>query len=158
MKKMIEKKWTKQKDERKMFTTKNYASIQILPIHNQELCVNPNSTHSQPRIMCQSKFYPFTTKRYVFIETPFVHFQEICVNWNIAFSSPRGMCQLKHHLFISKRYVPIRNWNNMKLHILYTISTYFFVWIQSFKPLMSRVILATWGIKLHSFPLSIQTT
>ncbi len=28
-------------------------------------------------------------------------------------------------MFIFKRYVPIRNWDNMKPHILYTISTYF---------------------------------
>jgi hypothetical protein len=37
----------------------------------------------------------------------------------------RGMCQPKHHMFISKKYVPIRNWDSMKPHILYTISTYF---------------------------------
>jgi hypothetical protein len=82
-------------------------------------------TCSQPRVMCQSKFYPFTTERYVFIKTPLVHLQEVCVNRNTTFSFPRCMCQLKHHLFISKRYVPIRNWDNMKLHILYTISTCF---------------------------------
>jgi hypothetical protein len=33
--------------------------------------------------------------------------------------------QSKHHFFISKRYVSIRNWNSMRPHILYTISTYF---------------------------------
>ncbi len=53
---------------------------------------------SQPRIMCQSKHY---------------------------LSQLRGMCQPKHHMFISKKYVPIRNWDSMKPHILYTISTYF---------------------------------
>ncbi len=35
------------------------------------------------------------------------------------------MCQSKHHLFIFKKYVPIKNWDNMKPHIFYTISTYF---------------------------------
>jgi hypothetical protein len=44
---------------------------------------------------------------------------------NKTSSQPRGMCQLKHHMFIFKSYVPIRNWDNMRPHILYTISTYF---------------------------------
>jgi len=35
------------------------------------------------------------------------------------------MFQQKHYLFISKRFVPIGNWNNMKAHILNTISHYF---------------------------------
>ncbi len=52
----------------------------------------------EPRVMCQS---------------------------NTVFSQLRGMYQPKHHLFISKRYVPIRNWNNTRSHILYTISTCF---------------------------------
>jgi len=29
-----ENKWTKKKDEKNLFTTKNYVSIQTLPIHN----------------------------------------------------------------------------------------------------------------------------
>jgi hypothetical protein len=57
------------------------------------------------------------------------------------------MCQSKHHMFISKKYVPIKNWKYLILHILYTISTSFFIWIQYFKPLMSRNILVTWRIK-----------
>jgi hypothetical protein len=77
-------------------------------------------TCSQPKIMCQSKLYLFTTKRYVLIETPPIHLQEVCVSQNINSSSRRNICQSKHHLFFSKRYVPIRNWNNMRLHILYT--------------------------------------
>jgi hypothetical protein len=54
-----------------------------------------------------------------------VHNQELCVNPNNTSSQPRGMCQPKHHVFISKKYVFIRNWDSMKPHILYTISTYF---------------------------------
>lgn len=35
------------------------------------------------------------------------------------------MCQLKHDMFIFKKYVPIKNWDNRRLHILNTISTFF---------------------------------
>jgi hypothetical protein len=34
-----------------MFTTKSYVSIQILPLHNQEVCVNWNTTCSSLRGM-----------------------------------------------------------------------------------------------------------
>ncbi len=34
-------------------------------VHNQELCVNPNSTCSQLRGICQSKHHLFISKRYV---------------------------------------------------------------------------------------------
>jgi hypothetical protein len=54
-----------------------------------------------------------------------VYNQELCVDPNIICSQLKGMCQLKHHMFISNKYVPIRNWDNMRPHILYTISTYF---------------------------------
>jgi len=111
-------------------------------------------TYSQPKIMCQSNLYLFITKRYVLIETPPIHLQEICVSQNINSSSPRHICQSKHHLFISKRYVPIRNGDNMRSQILYTILNLFFIWIQSFKRFMFRVILAAWINKLHFFPLS----
>ncbi len=37
-------------------------------------------------------------------------------------------------------------------HILNTISHCFFIQIQSIKPLTSKIILATWRRKLHSFP------
>ncbi len=87
-----------QKNEGNMFTTKSCVSVQI---------------------------YLFTTERYVSIQTPNVHLQEVCVNQNTIFSSPRVMCQSNHHLFISKKYAPIRNWNNMRPHIIYTISTCF---------------------------------
>ncbi len=64
--------WKIKIDQQNLFTTKSYVSIQILPIHNQDVCVNR-----------------------------------------------------KHHLFISKRYVPIMNWDIMRPHIFYTISTCF---------------------------------
>ncbi len=54
--------------------------------------------------------------------TQYVRNQELCANVNSTSSQPRGLCQSKHYLFISKRYVPIGNWNNMKPHILNTIS------------------------------------
>jgi hypothetical protein len=57
--------------------------------------------------------------------TKHVHNQKLCVNLNTTSSQLRGMCQPKHDMFISKRYVPIRNWNNMRQHIFYTISTWF---------------------------------
>jgi hypothetical protein len=50
-------KWMKnKKDEHKkyehnMFTTKNYVSIQLLLVHNREVCVNQNTTYSFPRGM-----------------------------------------------------------------------------------------------------------
>jgi hypothetical protein len=86
-------KWIKmnQKNEGNMFTTRSYVSIQILPIHNWEVCVNPNSTYSQLRGMCQSKHQMFISKRYVLIKTPFFHLQELCVNRITTFSSPRSM-------------------------------------------------------------------
>ncbi len=49
-----------------------------------------------------------------------IHNKKLCVNPNFTSSQLRGMCQLKHHMFISKRYVPIKNWDNMKPHILYS--------------------------------------
>ncbi len=54
-----------------------------------------------------------------------VHRQKLCVNPNTTSSQLKGIYQLKHHMFISNGYVPIRNWDIMRLHILYTISTYF---------------------------------
>ncbi len=53
----------------------------------------------------------FTTNSYVLIQTLPIHNQK--------------MCQSKDHLFIFKKYAPIRNWDNMRPHILYAISTYF---------------------------------
>jgi hypothetical protein len=41
----------KKKDEGNFFTTKNYVSIQILPLHNRDVCVNQNTTCSSPKIM-----------------------------------------------------------------------------------------------------------
>jgi hypothetical protein len=48
---MNKKKLNEKKDEKKLFTTKNYVSIQTLP---------------------------FTIERYVSTKTPHVHFQEVC--------------------------------------------------------------------------------
>jgi hypothetical protein len=48
---MKNKKDEHKKDEHNMFTTKNYVSIQILLVHNQEVCVNQNTTYSSPRGM-----------------------------------------------------------------------------------------------------------
>jgi len=95
--------------------------------------------YSQQRIMCQSKLYIFTTERYVLIETPPIHLQEVCVNQNIILH----LQELYVNQNTTKRYVPIRNRNNMKPHIFYTILNLFLIWIQSFKPFMFRVILAT---------------
>jgi hypothetical protein len=39
------------KDEQNLFITKSYVSIQILPFHNREVCVNRNTTCSSPRSM-----------------------------------------------------------------------------------------------------------
>ncbi len=58
------------------------------------------TTCLQPIVMCQFKLYLFTTESYVSIETPPVHF---------------------------KKYVPIRNWDNMRSHILYTISIFYYL-------------------------------
>jgi hypothetical protein len=41
----------KKKDEQNMFTTKSYVSIQTLPLHIQEVCVNRNTTYSSPKCM-----------------------------------------------------------------------------------------------------------
>jgi len=60
--------------------------------------------------------------------TKLVKNKKLFVNPNSTFSQLKGMCQLKHHLFISKRYVPIRNWDNMRSHIIY--STYFLLQIK----------------------------
>ncbi len=54
----------------------------------------------------------FTTNSYVLIQTLHVQNRKVCVNRNTTCSFP-------------KKYVPVRNWNNMKSHILYTISTCF---------------------------------
>jgi hypothetical protein len=40
----------------------NEKTISTKHIHNQELCVNPNFTCSQPRAMCQSKHHLFISK------------------------------------------------------------------------------------------------
>jgi hypothetical protein len=40
-----------EKKEQNLFTTKNYVLIQTLSIHNQEVCVNQNTTCSSPRSM-----------------------------------------------------------------------------------------------------------
>ncbi len=40
-----------QKDEQNLFTTKNYVAIQTLLIHNQEICVNQNTTCLFPKGM-----------------------------------------------------------------------------------------------------------
>jgi hypothetical protein len=69
----------------------------------------------------------FITNNYVSIQTLLVHNQKVCVNWNTTCSSLKSMCQSKHHLFIFKSYVPIRKWDNMRSHILYTISTCFYL-------------------------------
>jgi len=45
------KKLNEKKDEQAMFATKSYVSIQTLPLHNQEICVNRNTTYSSPRNM-----------------------------------------------------------------------------------------------------------
>jgi hypothetical protein len=58
--------------------------------------------------------------------TQHVDNQKLCANVNSTSSQPRGLYQPKHYLFISKRYVPIWNWNNMRPHILNTISPWFF--------------------------------
>jgi hypothetical protein len=99
----------------------------------------------------------FTTKNYVSIQTLHVYNWEVCVNWNTTCLQSRGMCQSKHHMFISKRYVLIRDWNNMRLHIFYTILTCFLLEFNLSEPLMSRNILTTWIIKLHCFPFSTKT-
>jgi hypothetical protein len=39
------------KDKQVLFTTKSYVSIQTLPLHNWEICVNWNTTYSSPRGM-----------------------------------------------------------------------------------------------------------
>jgi hypothetical protein len=41
----------KKKDEQILFTTNSYVLIQTLPLHNQEECVNWNTTCSSPRDM-----------------------------------------------------------------------------------------------------------
>jgi hypothetical protein len=56
----------------------------------------------------------FTTKNYVSIQTLLIH------NWKLHVNK-------KHHFFISKRYVPIKNWDTMRLHILYTIQFVFYL-------------------------------
>jgi hypothetical protein len=86
-------------------------------------------TCSKQKIMCQSKLYLFTTKKHVSTKTPLIHFQEVCSHKEL------------------RRYETT--------HSLFNL---FFTSIQSFKPLMSWSILATWRIKLHSSPLSTRTT
>jgi hypothetical protein len=34
-------------------------------VYNQELCVNPNTSSSQPRNMCQPEYHLLISKRYV---------------------------------------------------------------------------------------------
>jgi hypothetical protein len=89
-----------------------------------------NTTYSQPRILCQSKLYFFITKRYVWTK-------------NITCSSPRHMFPFGIETL----------WNS-------TFSIPFqlvFIWIQSFKPFMSRSILAIWRIKWMKFFLNWKT-
>jgi len=79
-----------------------------------------NKTCSQPRIMCQSKLYLFTTGSYMSIR-------------NTTSSSLKGMFPLKiETLWDCTFFIPFN---------------LFFIWIQSFKPLMSKSILVTWRIK-----------
>jgi len=40
-----------EKDEQNLFITKSYVLIQTLVVHNQEICVNQNTTYSFPRGM-----------------------------------------------------------------------------------------------------------
>jgi hypothetical protein len=40
-----------EKDEQNLFITKSYVLIQTLVLHNQEICVNQNTTYSFPRGM-----------------------------------------------------------------------------------------------------------
>ncbi len=92
--------------------------------------------------------------------TQYVHNQQLCVNPNSTCSQLRGMCQLKHHMFISKRYVPIRNWNNMKSHILYTISTYFLLEfnISSLLCIGAFLLLKKTNYVLSSFPPKLRSS
>ncbi len=77
----------------------------------------------------------FTTKSYVSIQTLPIHNWKVCVNWNITYSFPRGMFPLGIETLLRARTFSI------------SLNNLFFIWIQSFKPFMSRSILATWRIK-----------
>ncbi len=98
-------------------------------IKNKSIWKKMSKTYSQQRVMCQSKLYLFTSERHVSIETSHVHLQEVCSHKELR------QYETAHSLF-----------------------NLFFIWIQSFKPLVYKNIFSNWRIKLHSFPLSTRIT
>jgi hypothetical protein len=76
-----------------------------------------NTTCLQPRIMCQCKLYLFTTKRSMSTKTLPIHLQEVCSHWEL---------------------------NNMRLHILNTISHCF-----AFEFNLSNLLCLRWFLPLE---------
>jgi hypothetical protein len=100
--------------------------------------------------MCESEHSLFTKMKIWNGWTQHVHNQGLCVNVNYnLFTTKRFVSTetlLIHQEVCSHRELKQYEGAHFQYHF-----TLFFIWIQSIKPLKSKIILCTWKRKLHSF-------